>query len=1117
MFDGNHRTRRTINLSGRRAARTLRGKQDILDASKRQRQDRLAEQRRVAAAVSIQRIIRGRRDRQLLLQRIVQQLQQLPTSPNTVVVNHLLGHWTTLWNVRLRLEEKPVDTKQLSLWLGEYAHFLQKAQQQQQQQQQQPTLPPPPLMHHIVRATLSCVVSCPPIDNLEEEYLTILQYALQESPQQQQQQQATWRQLGFATGYRLAVSTLLTGNRPRPTPATSSLLLLAIQRATPDTTPGRALRVTLQLLWQPQPPLEDLSSLLQVLSSSSNQHSSNNDMETLAHNIVAQQSAQLLLKILSLEGSSVEMTIRLAALLFQMSDFLRFATGLVVSKGGEDVETTFQQLLLQQQQKPAAAPLRSSSDDSDSDDEDHDHPVSSAAATSTGAEYGTLPQLNRIMNATHSVVPALPPSQDMPTVWQAARQLGNPNLWLSWGPESHQPAAVSLLFRMLQAVTGLKPRQSASSPFLAKLAFSQDRSSNNNNNSKYTWMEGMWKYVLQQTTTTNPQSIASREAWSVFGDVFTHHLIPLKDDQFLERYTRDSAIISAEQVIVLLRDQLYDLYWITPVRTSEFSPLGDATTTTSDDLARASLLVTGTKLWTTLYERWSRLVRTSPFGDESLWWFAGLNFWDANAVVGQPRPDDDDDDDDGMDVESEDGHEDMHQTAEDETTNVLASSFSDPKIARILTSIPQAVPFDRRVKLFHSLLGHDKVATQNEDSVTRTGLLSMMRGEAFDMTSGRVKVQIRRDALYDDSMQALNQLGRRLKRRVQVSFLNQHGAEEAGIDGGGVFKEFIDDLIKDAFLESSTATYRLFTVTPLETLAVDTSLRRDPAVLQHYEFLGRVLGKAVYESILVDPQFCLPFLNQLLGKQNSLEDLKNYDPEYHANLTKLLSLSAAEIESLGMTFELTLRDGRDGNTRNVELMREGRHTAVSKHNVIQYVHLVAYHRLNVETSAQTRAFLRGFRDLIPAAWVRLFSAYELQKLISGDDSVKGIDVASLKKAMQYASGYHPSQTIVRWFWEIVENEMTADQQRKFLKFMTSCSRQPLLGFGSLDPPPCLQQIRIPNELRETNDVEALAKETPLPTASTCMNLLKLPNYPSKQLMKWKLLAAIEAGAGFELT
>ena len=47
----------------------------------------------------------------------------------------------------------------------------------------------------------------------------------------------------------------------------------------------------------------------------------------------------------------------------------------------------------------------------------------------------------------------------------------------------------------------------------------------------------------------------------------------------------------------------------------------------------------------------------------------------------------------------------------------------------------------------------------------------------------------------------------------------------------------------------------------------------------------------------------------------------------------------------------------------------------------------------------------------------------------------------LKEAMQYAGGFHPSQAVIQWFWEIVE-EMTTDQQRKLLKFMTSCSRQP---------------------------------------------------------------------------
>jgi ubiquitin-protein ligase E3 C len=94
--------------------------------------------------------------------------------------------------------------------------------------------------------------------------------------------------------------------------------------------------------------------------------------------------------------------------------------------------------------------------------------------------------------------------------------------------------------------------------------------------------------------------------------------------------------------------------------------------------------------------------------------------------------------------------------------------------------------------------------------------------------------------------------------------------------------------------------------------------------------------------------------------------------------------------------------------------------------------------------------------------------------------------------------------------------MTPDEQSKLLKFMTSCSRQPLLGFRSLEPAPCIQQIRLPDNLF-VNDEEKAAKRLPLPTASTCMNLLKLPAYRSKETMRSKLLAAIEAGAGFELT
>jgi len=39
----------------------------------------------------------------------------------------------------------------------------------------------------------------------------------------------------------------------------------------------------------------------------------------------------------------------------------------------------------------------------------------------------------------------------------------------------------------------------------------------------------------------------------------------------------------------------------------------------------------------------------------------------------------------------------------------------------------------------------------------------------------------------------------------------------------------------------------------------------------------------------------------------------------------------------------------------------------------------------------------------------------------------------------------------------------------------------------------------------------------LPTSSTCMNILKLPDYKDPNKLKLKLLEAIYSGAGFDLS
>ena len=103
-------------------------------------------------------------------------------------------------------------------------------------------------------------------------------------------------------------------------------------------------------------------------------------------------------------------------------------------------------------------------------------------------------------------------------------------------------------------------------------------------------------------------------------------------------------------------------------------------------------------------------------------------------------------------------------------------------------------------------------------------------------------------------------------------------------------------------------------------------------------------------------------------------------------------MSSDEIDALGLTFELSTPSIDGKSVQTVELIPGGSSMSVTKMNAIRYVHLVAHRRLNIESSRQTNAFLSGFRDLIPAAWVRLFSPYELQRLIGGDDTVKGFDV-----------------------------------------------------------------------------------------------------------------------------
>ncbi|ESQ48207.1 hypothetical protein EUTSA_v10019984mg [Eutrema salsugineum] len=400
----------------------------------------------------------------------------------------------------------------------------------------------------------------------------------------------------------------------------------------------------------------------------------------------------------------------------------------------------------------------------------------------------------------------------------------------------------------------------------------------------------------------------------------------------------------------------------------------------------------------------------------------------------------------------------------------------------ILMQAPFLIPFTSRVKIFTTQLA---TARQSHGS---QGIFA------------RNRFRIRRDHILEDAYNQMSALSEDdLRGSIRVTFVNELGVEEAGIDGGGIFKDFMEKITRAAF----DVQYGLFKET------ADHMLYPNPGSgmiheqhLQFFHFLGTLLAKAMFEGILVDIPFATFFLSKLKQKYNYLNDLPSLDPELYRHLI-FLKRYKGNISELELYF--VILNNEYGERTEEELLPGGKDMRVTNENVITFIHLVSNHRLNFQIRQQSSHFLRGFQQLIPKEWIDMFNEHELQVLISG--SVDSLDIDDLRKNTNYAGGYHAGHYVIDMFWEVMKSFST-ENQKKFLKFVTGCSRGPLLGFKYLEPAFCIQRAA------GSASNESVDR---LPTSATCMNLLKLPPYQSKELLETKLMYAISAEAGFDLS
>ncbi|XP_019853445.1 PREDICTED: E3 ubiquitin-protein ligase HACE1-like [Amphimedon queenslandica] len=154
-------------------------------------------------------------------------------------------------------------------------------------------------------------------------------------------------------------------------------------------------------------------------------------------------------------------------------------------------------------------------------------------------------------------------------------------------------------------------------------------------------------------------------------------------------------------------------------------------------------------------------------------------------------------------------------------------------------------------------------------------------------------------------------------------------------------------------------------------------------------------------------------------------------------------------------------------------------------------------RMTQAIGHQINAFTEGFYEIIPHHLISLFDEYELELLLSG---LPDIDVKDWIKNTDY-NGYSEEHPVIKWFWEVVEM-MDKKTLAILLQFVTGSSRVPLGGFANLVGASGLTKFTISQLNYEPNR---------LPMASTCFNLLKLPEYPNKDILKERLNFALTCG------
>jgi hypothetical protein len=365
---------------------------------------------------------------------------------------------------------------------------------------------------------------------------------------------------------------------------------------------------------------------------------------------------------------------------------------------------------------------------------------------------------------------------------------------------------------------------------------------------------------------------------------------------------------------------------------------------------------------------------------------------------------------------------------------------------------------------------------------------------------GHMRVNVRRDYLLSDSMMAVMSLSRKDLRKIwKFEFIG-----EEGIDAGGLAREWFQLVTEEIFNPDNG----LWQYSQVNQMCMDinpaSELSHPEDHLVYFRFLGRILGKALFDRQLVSGHMVRHLYKHLLGWPITLEDLELVDTEIYSSLKQLMDLEDVSM----LCLDFTSTENYLGQMKSIELVKNGADIEVTNDNLPEYMECCLKYRMLGRVKPQLTELLLGFFDVLPEPLLTVFDFQELELLMCG---LPEIDIDDWRANTDYSGTFENTSgnsKMCRWFWQVVSEDFDQEHKARLLQFVTGTSGVPSRGFSVL-------QGHDGNIRKFT--IHGMNATNMFPRAHTCFNRLDLPNYESKAQLHDKLKLALEmAATGFDI-